>query len=409
MPYKSNDELPEAIKSNLPASAQSIWRESFNGAEKQYPGDEERSAKIAWGAVKNAGWEKDGDKWIKHTYSELYNLENREIFSVGTWKGDKYTEEDLDDIIKNFNELKADIKPPLKLGHYDSMNDGKPAIGWISSLKRVGGKLLADFTNIPKIVYDAIKKGGYKRVSSEIIWNYKKDGKLHKKVLAGVALLGANLPAVTNLQDLNAFFSKGDGMIKIYEFNLEKEVGNSMEINELKKQYEANLQLAQEKYAKKLEEIQNANKEQLKKYEAELTELKAKQISEKRNSDIVVVKTFCDTSIKDGKMTPAMAEIITKDLDKRTYSQDTGFLFTFDQLKEYVKITPKIVDFGEYGQRGSDDKKYTDPGMELDRLAKKYSAEHKVDYSDALVAVLQENPTLGGKYMNDYASKGGDE
>ncbi|HEY1085605.1 MAG TPA: ChaB family protein [Candidatus Saccharimonadales bacterium] len=75
MPYKSINELPDSVKDNLPKHAQEIYKEAFNSAYDQYDRPEERRAgadreetahKVAWSAVKKAGYEKaeDGD-WHK--------------------------------------------------------------------------------------------------------------------------------------------------------------------------------------------------------------------------------------------------------------------------------------------------------------------------------------------------------
>ncbi len=62
MPYKTNKDLPEAVKSNLPAHAQEIWRKAYDSAWDEY-GDadkrrgsesrEEAAARVAWAAVKH--------------------------------------------------------------------------------------------------------------------------------------------------------------------------------------------------------------------------------------------------------------------------------------------------------------------------------------------------------------------
>lgn len=65
-PYSNIDQLPDNIKNVLPVAAQVIWLKAFNSALKQ--GKSEDSArKIAWTAVKNAGYfkPKDGGKWKK--------------------------------------------------------------------------------------------------------------------------------------------------------------------------------------------------------------------------------------------------------------------------------------------------------------------------------------------------------
>lgn len=70
MPYKSKAELPDSVKNALPAAAQTIFLNAYNSVED----DEEKASKIAWGAVKKAGYKKSDDKWIKEDdeIEELY-------------------------------------------------------------------------------------------------------------------------------------------------------------------------------------------------------------------------------------------------------------------------------------------------------------------------------------------------
>lgn len=64
MPYNSLNELPDAVKDNLPHHAQEIFKEAFNSASEEYK-DEETAFKVAWSAVKKK-YEKDShDKWVK--------------------------------------------------------------------------------------------------------------------------------------------------------------------------------------------------------------------------------------------------------------------------------------------------------------------------------------------------------
>ena len=145
MAYKTNDDLPDGVKSALPAEAQNLWREVFNKTAADRPDDEEAVRKIAWGAVKNAGWEKgDGGAWTKKTeHADTHSFE-AEVFSAGTHKGDPYTEADLDDMVRNFAGLSGVIKPPVKAGHGSRLHvdDGQPALGWVTELKRAGRKLI---------------------------------------------------------------------------------------------------------------------------------------------------------------------------------------------------------------------------------------------------------------------------
>jgi len=71
MPYRTNQELPDGVKDNLPSHAQDIYREAFDSAWDEYQdpdkrrGDksrEEVAHKIAWSAVKQK-YEKVGSQW----------------------------------------------------------------------------------------------------------------------------------------------------------------------------------------------------------------------------------------------------------------------------------------------------------------------------------------------------------
>lgn len=75
MPYTSINELPEGVRNVLPKHAQDIYKEAFNSAYEEYSdpkkrrGDEDREEtahKVAWSAVKKAGYEKGSDdNWHK--------------------------------------------------------------------------------------------------------------------------------------------------------------------------------------------------------------------------------------------------------------------------------------------------------------------------------------------------------
>lgn len=65
MPYSRNADLPASVRHHLPAAAQAIYREAFNGAWRQYAGSgrrEEISHRAAWAAVKRR-FRKAGDEW----------------------------------------------------------------------------------------------------------------------------------------------------------------------------------------------------------------------------------------------------------------------------------------------------------------------------------------------------------
>lgn len=130
-----------------------------------------------------------------------------ELFRTGRWNDIKnFTEQDLDGMVSSFAELAMAGRVPLKFGHNQKQpfTDGQPALGWVSRLWREDEKLFADFTSMPRVVYDAVKDGIYKFVSIELLRDVAYDGKEFPWVLSAVALLGADIPAVRGLRDLQA-------------------------------------------------------------------------------------------------------------------------------------------------------------------------------------------------------------
>jgi cation transport regulator len=66
MPYRSNKQLPDRVRTHLDEHAQDIYREAFNNAWTQYtkdPRQEEIAHRVAWSAVKKQ-YEKIGSAWV---------------------------------------------------------------------------------------------------------------------------------------------------------------------------------------------------------------------------------------------------------------------------------------------------------------------------------------------------------
>lgn len=134
-----------------------------------------------------------------------------EIFAVGKWNGMEFSAEDLQGMAATFMTLGDNMRVALKMGHNDEqkMTDGKPALGWVDKVWVAGEKLMAHFTDVPQVVVDAIKKKLYKNVSVEMDVDVNHKDTNYPYVLTGVALLGADIPAVNTLKDLTHYMSRG--------------------------------------------------------------------------------------------------------------------------------------------------------------------------------------------------------
>ena len=159
------------------------------------------------------------EKPITDTDQDLTGVE---IFKAGTYQvtnraGEKqavsYTAEDVAQLAENGNALLDGhhFEAPAKLGHSEKQSTlteaGLPAAGWVTRLYSEGSKLLADFKQVPAKLAEAIRRGRYKYVSSEIYdpedteRNFGEFG-IKGFTLRAVAFLGADIPVVKGLNPL---------------------------------------------------------------------------------------------------------------------------------------------------------------------------------------------------------------
>ena len=118
-----------------------------------------------------------------------------EIFRAGTYgeKG-KFSADDLDCVVSNYDPDTHEA--PACIGH---PADNLPAYGWASRLMRQGDTLLAKFKEVDPAFESAVKAGRFKKRSAAF---YLDDaGRIQN--LRHVAFLGAQVPAVKGLKNLN--------------------------------------------------------------------------------------------------------------------------------------------------------------------------------------------------------------
>lgn len=320
----------------------------------------------------------------EETYGELRDVE---IFRSGVWNGDRYTDADLDDIVRAFDRV--GFKPPLKLGHAEK--SGSPAAGWIQSIKRVGSKLVADITDIPDQVFNAIKDKRFGPVSSEIFWNLKRGGETFRRALKAVAILGSEIPAVSNLKPLYDSFCQADS-VRIYQLTDE---GDPMPDDKVTK-----------------EDLEN----QLKEMKDELTKRddQIAALAEQRRKDTVKSKV-------DELRVPAYRHLFTGLYELATKDEETKIKVHVAEDKDEelsaVEILDRVVEklnrdteklFEELstaGDLGRDDREAEEDGKRpdviVDERTRKLMADEKIeDYGEALRKVLEADPELAEKYTN---------
>ncbi len=124
--------------------------------------------------------------------------------------GCSFTADDLDAIVTAYWATREARTPPVKLGHDADQKivqkDGYPAAGWVANLRRLGDKLYADLLDVPKQLADLIRAGAYRFVSVELEKDMECGGVTYPTALTGLALLGADLPAVDSLKGLATLY-----------------------------------------------------------------------------------------------------------------------------------------------------------------------------------------------------------
>ncbi len=360
-----------------------------------------------------------------------------EIFATGIWNDHKVTVEDLVMMARNQQTLSSKLRVPLKFGHNDEqpMTDGQPALGWVTRLRIVKNKLLADFEQVPDLVHQIIKAGRYDRVSAEVLFGVEVGDEEIGTVLVGVALLGADLPAVSDLDGLSKLvaslqvlpgdvahisFSVGDDINRFQLKDHEGAIKTSNEDIDMDEIKALNAKL--ESLSASMDAIKdNADKESKRADEAtkELEGFKQRQREEvdKANAELFTAsrRTIideCERLVKDRKMQPALRDKIATAVDAgQGKFSDNGKAILFDSelVMELVKSFAGELPEGELGEgagqdqgKGDDDKVPAD--IQLEAEVKKYAVENSLDMKNpndlqaAHSAVLNANPKLAKAY-----------
>lgn len=355
-------------------------------------------------------------KFSTHSFEDV-------IFSVGTWNGYTVSAQTLKNLKNNFDSLKSKFKVPLKLGHNESqkVTDGQPALGWVDSLRLDNDsnptKLYATYTDMPSIVFNAIKKKLYRSRSIEIE-DQLRDGKKVNTVLTAVALLGSELPAVESLDDLGKYLASKDydkNDLKKYKIDCSRDTSITHS-NQLSFKIDINKEgsvMTPEEEAKLRDELTKSKLENasLVKDKADLESTNAKfskdnadreeetkkaLITEKRTG----IKALLEIAVKDEVITPAQRETFSKLLG---VDDDVKVIaIELDSVKELIgdsKTTMFSKKETASGQ-GSGGNENESPDDILTAKTFAHMEKHGVDdFEKAMFAVMKSDKKLSVEYM----------
>ena len=335
-----------------------------------------------------------------------YRIE-AEIFSTGTWNDETFTVQDLEEIAGNFQRLKSHLKPPLKFGHDDNQTllgqaDGDPALGWVEQLRVNGNRLLATFVGVPAVVYEAIKSQRYRRVSAEIYFNLRRNGKDLGKALKAVALLGADLPAVTNLEDLTAFLTDWP--------HRGLQVGDSRVYTSLLSGNGITPFSEEQEHMKEQEQMEQLESElsELRTYKTEQEVRNEAGAARRREQAFLTAKAqataFCAEQRNAGRLPPALMDSLVKNFEgqSQAFSEGAELKVRFGWVREFIAATAPVLPKGEQAyaavEHHAGQPEPDNPSDVLASLASAKMVEMNLTYGQAAEYVLKTNPALAEAY-----------
>lgn len=333
---------------------------------------------------------------------------------AGTWDAMTgrvtFTEGDLDDIERSFSLLGLAGRVPLKFGHNDEqpLTDGQPALGWVNRVYREGKKLLGDFTDLPKVVYDLIRAGRFKFLSVELLGNVKAGSRVIPWVLDAVALLGADQPAIGTLKDLQSLtMARGSGLQSSVRVALSRATptgGHKPDMADEPKD-DVKALLARLNAAETERDQLRIKASEADEAKTKLTELQTRTHNERVLAHRAKLLDVFETPIKEKKILPAVREQF-----KRVYKVETDDVLsvTVSDAEVFMRANPNPDAPRTPTTLGSDP---NDPAEKALFAARKTARESAIDPAnkdkprdqqivEAIQAQFRANPELGKAWQS---------
>lgn len=302
-------------------------------------------------------------------------VKNIEIFKSGTFKGIEFKTSALDKMVANFHYLKSfDIFPnvPMRADHpgFWSAGEVDKIGGYVSDLRRIGKKLVADVRFTSEEMLKKVLDGSYISRSSEIGTYHDNDGTIYDPVLYGFAWV--DIPAVEGLSPKFSFSKdKNIELINLNEENMGEEnqfppVEKSEDSEVEKTEEETEISAEKEESSDKAEttteektdvEVENKEEEESEEKKEEVNAEENVELS-KDNNAIDFAKAFpkeaaelesfrqsklsnfVDSLIAMGKALPSMKE-------KELMFVKSLSIEQFEQYKSLKESSPTIVKFND--------------------------------------------------------------
>ena len=271
--------------------------------------------------------------------TETY-IREAEMFSTGIHRGVEYTEDDITQLVNEFN---AEDEVPVQIDHSES---ALHTVGYLREAFSKEGKLMGKLEILDEKIQERVEKGLMKKLSVSFYLKHSEDGmKPHK--LREVSLVA--FPQVKGAR----LFSE-NGYVSEYKEE-EDENMTKVDLSEIK--------------AELKKELETEIHEQYSELEKEVETLR----SEKQNFTELQVQTKVEKFQEENKVVPAQAEALGKLLG--SFSEEQASLFD-----EFMKNN-KTVDLSETGEFSEQDGEQdtderTQEQKDFDKFYEEYSQKH---------------------------------
>ncbi len=281
---------------------------------------------------------------------------------------------------------------PLTVGHPES---NRPAYGWVAGLQADNGVLKTSHRAVEPQFAEMVQAERFKKRSASF---YAPADPANPKpgvwYLRHVAYLGAQPPAVKGLKDIE--FSEAAGAVNFSDPVNHKEPTTMKTAEQLQAELDAaNLKLKGEATAReKAEQERDAAATRATAAEGQVANFSEQAKRQRHDANV----SFCESQVKAGKLLP-------KDKGAAVAVLDTlagGEAVSFSEGDATKKVSPAEfvrgliegakpkVNFGEHAPGNAAADLQADKGdsdAEIDKKARAYMAQHKVNYAEALTAV----------------------
>lgn len=437
--------MPKALLDKLPQKAKEIYESAWSEA-KEKGWDDERAAKYAIGAVKQAGFRKSKDKWVKmgdvsfFIFGEpLSGDEWVEVACTGSvvdmhGSSVSISDKDMDEWIRAYDEGRRGQDLPIT---YDHPKSGGIAAGWIRGLRKGSPREIRGKTRTPFLMRPEWTAKGRKSIDDRD-YQYTSLEILPDNQLRAVSLV--NFPAIKGLKPVTEAVL-GENVYCLEEFYMaekekpfekrapekapegakcpscgapvpegadscpacgkelkEKVMSEQVNLEEFK-----NLKAQMATLLEERETDRTALEEMQGKYESAETERKVLSDSnEKLTTQTATLVELNNMMRLHEKVLDFMRFADNRAIAPAYEEQIINVLLMTEDIGEEQKILDllknladgsAVVEFGEKGTGGIPGPLVEGPGDGRKRLsdkAFKYAKEHEVDYKTALIEVSRQ-------------------